>query len=70
MQDRHGRSGVACTRRGDGGDLGQQHLIVDAANGRALALESWSIPANGPGTLMSWTVQIRSGFTDDTPPAA
>ncbi|GAB3828097.1 CU044_5270 family protein [Dactylosporangium cerinum] len=73
VQDRQGRSGmaVAFTRRGDGG-WGQQRLIVDPGTGRALAQESWFLgsaatPA-GPGTLMSWTVYVRAGFTDEAAP--
>jgi hypothetical protein len=69
VQDRHGRSGlaVAYTRRGDGG-VGQQRLVIDAATGHALAVESWHLAGPGGDTLMSWTVQLCDGYTDDAPP--
>ncbi|MDG6103082.1 CU044_5270 family protein [Dactylosporangium aurantiacum] len=75
VQDRRGRSGmaVAYTRRGDGG-WGQQRLIVDPATGLALAQESWFLGAAvapaATGTLMSWTVAVRAGYTDDPAPTA
>ncbi|MFC4037231.1 CU044_5270 family protein [Dactylosporangium siamense] len=75
VQDRQGRSGlaVAFTRRGDGG-WGQQRLIVDPGTGRALAQESWFLGSAATptalGTLMSWTVHVRAGFTDDAAPTA
>ncbi|MEV4513578.1 CU044_5270 family protein [Dactylosporangium sp. NPDC049525] len=75
VQDRQGRSGmaVAYTRRGDGG-WGQQRLIVDPGTGRALAQESWFLGSGGAaaatGTLMSWTVQVSSRYTDDAAPTA
>jgi hypothetical protein len=74
-QDRQGPSGmvVAFTRRGDGG-WGQQRLIVEPRTGPALARESWFLGTGATlaatGTLMSWTVQVRAGYTDDAAPTA
>jgi hypothetical protein len=39
----------------------------------ALSQESWFLgsgSASAAGTLMSWSVQVRAGYTDDAPPTA
>lgn len=72
--DQGGRSGfaVAYTRRGDAG-WGQLRLVIDPGTGTVLAEESWFLgkAANaGSGTLMSFTLVLRTGYTNDAAPTA
>jgi hypothetical protein len=74
VADQGGRSGfaVAYTRRGDGG-WGQLRLVIDPGTGAVLAEESWflgSVERGDSATLMSWTLILRTGYTNDAPPTA
>ena len=72
VADQGGRPGfaVAYTRRGDAG-LGQIRLIIDPGTGTVLAEESWFLGNDrnaGSGTLMSFTLILRTGYTNDAAP--
>jgi hypothetical protein len=65
--DALGRTGIAVaySRRGDGGHIGEQRLIVDPATGRALTQESWT-----DGKRVSYTAVLKAEFADGPLPAA
>jgi hypothetical protein len=72
--DQGGRSGfaVAYTRRGDAG-WGQIRLIIDPGTGTVLAEESWFLGSadsadRSSATLMSFTLVLRTGYTNDAAP--
>ncbi|GAA0924676.1 CU044_5270 family protein [Virgisporangium aurantiacum] len=68
--DQGGRSGfaVAYTRRGDAG-WGQIRLIIDQGTGSVLAEESWFLGSDrSSATLMSFTLVLRTGYTNDAAP--
>ena len=72
VADQGGRSGfaVAYTRRGDAG-WGQLRLVIDPGTGTVLAEESWFLGKTGnagSGTLMSFTLVLRTGYTNDAAP--
>jgi hypothetical protein len=76
VQDQRGRTGMAVgfVRKDDGGNWYQTRLIIDVATGQPLAEEIWALGSGkspkAPGTLKSYDLVVRSGFTDDIPPAA
>jgi hypothetical protein len=65
VTDALGRSGmaVAYTRRGDGGTMVQQRLIVDPATGRALGTESWT-----DGRRLGYNAVLKAEWSDDALP--
>ncbi|GGM80375.1 CU044_5270 family protein [Dactylosporangium sucinum] len=67
VTDALGRGGAAVgySRRGDGGSVGQQRLVIDPATGEALARESWT-----DGVRLSYTAILKARWSDGTPPAA
>ena len=56
------------TRRGDAG-WGQIRLIIDPGTGTVLAEESWFLGSDrSSATLMSFTLVLRTGYTNDAAP--
>ncbi|MFR9775895.1 CU044_5270 family protein [Micromonospora sp. MS34] len=74
VTDQRGRVGMAVgfARKGDGGHWSQLRLIIDPRTGQALASESWDLGSGGAptatGTLQSYALVTRAGFTNDNPP--